>query len=93
MKKSTDTIGNRTRDLPVCSVVPQPTAPPHTPITRVKCRFLRQNKGSLLCNCVRRKTVNQVNFRPSLPDFDDISHEFATFTQTHTKSFKTKTTK
>jgi hypothetical protein len=28
MKNSTDTIGNRTRDLPVCSAVPQPTAPP-----------------------------------------------------------------
>jgi hypothetical protein len=27
-KKSTDTIGNRTRDLPVCRAVPQPTAPP-----------------------------------------------------------------
>jgi len=25
-KKSNDTIGNRTRDLPVCSAVPQPTA-------------------------------------------------------------------
>ena len=31
MKKSNDTIGNRTRDLPACSAVPQPTAPPHTP--------------------------------------------------------------
>ena len=28
MKNSHDTIGNRTRDLPVCSAVPQPTAPP-----------------------------------------------------------------
>jgi len=28
MKNSNDTIGNRTRDLPVCSAVPQPTAPP-----------------------------------------------------------------
>ena len=27
MKKS-DTIGNQTRDLPACSAVPQPTAPP-----------------------------------------------------------------
>jgi hypothetical protein len=27
MKNSNDTIGNRTRDLPVCSAVPQPTAP------------------------------------------------------------------
>jgi hypothetical protein len=26
-KKSNDTIGNRTRDLPACSAVPQPTAP------------------------------------------------------------------
>jgi hypothetical protein len=28
MKKKTDNIGNRTRDLPVCSAVPQPTVPP-----------------------------------------------------------------
>jgi hypothetical protein len=27
MKNSIDTIGNRTRDLPACSAVPQPTAP------------------------------------------------------------------
>ena len=26
-KHSNDTIGNRTRDLPACSAVPQPTAP------------------------------------------------------------------
>jgi hypothetical protein len=28
MKNSNGTIGNRTRDLPVCSAVPQQTAPP-----------------------------------------------------------------
>ena len=28
MKNSNDIIGDRTRDLPVCSAVPQPTAPP-----------------------------------------------------------------
>ena len=27
MKYSNDTIGNRTRDFPACSAVPQPTAP------------------------------------------------------------------
>jgi hypothetical protein len=32
MKKSTDTIGNRNRDLPLCSAVPQPTAPPPPPM-------------------------------------------------------------
>jgi hypothetical protein len=30
MENSNDTIGNRTRDLPACSTVPQPTAPPRT---------------------------------------------------------------
>ena len=28
MKNSSDFIGNRIRDLPVCTAVPQPTAPP-----------------------------------------------------------------
>jgi hypothetical protein len=32
MKYSNDIIGNRSRDLPVCSAVPQPTAPPRTGI-------------------------------------------------------------
>ena len=31
MKNSSDIIGNRTRDLPACSAVPQTTAPPRTP--------------------------------------------------------------
>jgi hypothetical protein len=31
MKNSNDTIGNRTRDLPDCRTVPQPTAPSRTP--------------------------------------------------------------
>ena len=30
MKNSSNTIGNRTRDLPACSAVPQMTAPPRT---------------------------------------------------------------
>ena len=33
MKNTTDTIGNRTRDLPTLSAVPQPTAPPYAPFT------------------------------------------------------------
>jgi len=31
MKNSNDTIGNRIRDLPTCSAVPQPTALPRAP--------------------------------------------------------------
>jgi len=30
MKNYKDNIGNRTRDLPACSAVPQPNAPPRT---------------------------------------------------------------
>jgi len=33
MKNSNDTIGNRTHDIPGCSAVPQPTAPPRTPMS------------------------------------------------------------
>jgi hypothetical protein len=35
MKNFNDTIGNRTRYLPTCKAVPQPTAPPRTPLYRV----------------------------------------------------------
>ena len=40
-KKSNDTIGNRTRDPPACSAVPQPTAPPRAPylLTSVQARY------------------------------------------------------
>jgi hypothetical protein len=31
MKNSSDTIGNRTRNFPACSAVPQPTVPPRAP--------------------------------------------------------------
>ena len=31
VKNSNDTIGNRTRDIPSCNIVPQLTAPPRAP--------------------------------------------------------------
>ena len=34
MKNSIGTFGNRTRHLPACSAVPQPTAPPRAPFSR-----------------------------------------------------------
>jgi hypothetical protein len=33
MKSSNDTTENQTRNLPTCSAVPQPTAPPRTPLS------------------------------------------------------------
>ena len=38
MKNSNNTNGNRTRNLPTCSAMPQPTEPPRTP----KYNFMRQ---------------------------------------------------
>ena len=35
MKKSNDTLGNRTRVLSACSTVLQPTALPHAPVAAV----------------------------------------------------------
>jgi hypothetical protein len=32
IEKSGDLIGNRTRDFPVCSIVPQPTTLPRVPV-------------------------------------------------------------
>ena len=33
-------IWNRTRDLPACSAVPQPTAPPRTPVKKMGGKFI-----------------------------------------------------
>jgi hypothetical protein len=39
IKKFSDTIGNRPRDLPACSAVPQPTAPLRAPLKYVQLFF------------------------------------------------------
>jgi hypothetical protein len=39
MKNTNETIGNRTRDLPACSSVPQPTAPPRAAPKHVAAVF------------------------------------------------------
>jgi len=42
LKNSNDTIGNRTRDLPGCSTVPQPTVPPRAPYVFEVLRFFKE---------------------------------------------------
>jgi len=45
-KNASDNIGNRTRDLPACSAVPQPTAPPRAPEydrSQPKAQFVSHN--------------------------------------------------
>ena len=53
MKNSNDNIGDWTRDLPACSVVPQPAAPPHAPITMVDENFKTVGSAS---QCSRRES-------------------------------------
>jgi hypothetical protein len=54
IKNFNDSIGNRKRDVPVCSAVPQPTAPPRAPYTYI-CWF--EIHGSLVFS-VRNIQVN-----------------------------------
>ena len=57
MKNSNDTIGNRTRDLPACSAVPQPTAPPRTPTVL--------HDIGLMCPCAKENCRPQFQVSPS----------------------------
>jgi hypothetical protein len=45
MKNSNDTIGNRTRDLPACNAVPQPTAPPRWIHILLKLIYIIEYRG------------------------------------------------
>jgi hypothetical protein len=69
MKNSSDTIRNRTRDLPACSAVPQPTAPPRAPLTkRLQPNDNMEhnnncNNTAILVNCTmtNKRTINLQN--------------------------------
>jgi hypothetical protein len=51
MKNSNYTIGNRTRDLPACSSVPQPTAPPRTSINTSESAKYQSPEPSVDLHC------------------------------------------
>ena len=56
MNNSSDTVRNRTRDLPACSAVPQPTAPPRVPLHRVPPLILGCSSHILELNhCINSK--------------------------------------
>jgi hypothetical protein len=68
MKNSSDTIGNRSHDLPVCSAVTQPLRVPFrfiSNILKAGC-YLQENTPHLGCLNMFRKTVaveNQTRLR------------------------------
>jgi len=56
LKNSNDTIGNQTRDLPACSPVPQPTAPPRGPLKMLTAAYTdtEENWETVnICTCTR----------------------------------------
>ena len=61
MKNSNDTIGNRTRDLPTCSAVPQPAAPPRTPLLLPLQELFRKGISKCTVALVHATTVYKVN--------------------------------
>ena len=85
MKYSSDTIGNRTRDLPTCSAVPQPTAPPRAPVQSMTLRFSQekqpygsQNKviiSTKNCNKLTQVTYNRIFLRCVRTYFNPLALE------------------
>ena len=61
MEKSSDTIGNRTRDLPTCSAMPQPTAPPCAPFYLqtfiLNCSFIVILSDHIFCTLFYENTT------------------------------------
>jgi hypothetical protein len=72
VKNSNCPIGNRTHDLPACSAVPQPTAPPCAPnnISNVASQLVEcTNTGVLLqLHCVSGISVAATVFPLSIVD-------------------------
>jgi len=60
MKNSSDTIGNRTRDLPTCSAVPQPTALPRASgpvLTGYEVEWVQ----TMSSRDVKKKTISEID--------------------------------
>ena len=73
MKNSSDSIENRTHNLLACSTVPQPTAPPHAPVTSLSASLQHKTRVAMDCVCpimLNWKLLHQfksgVNFQVAL---------------------------
>jgi len=78
IKNSNDTVGNRTRDLPACSAVPYPTAPPRAPISEYR------NKIFLIIKPTRCTNFSNLFWKESLHVSDSSSVHRQEFFTVHT---------
>ena len=70
MKNSSDTIGNRTRDIPACSAVPQPAAPPRAPYIAGRTNLNERpvpRKGATHNKQKRKIYMSSAEFKPTIP--------------------------
>jgi len=63
-KNSADTIGNRTRHLPVCGEVPQPAAPPRTPKGILSTTLLYSQPQRWIFNKISHNETTVTAFTP-----------------------------
>ena len=97
MKNFKETIGNRNRDLPAFSTVPQPTAPPHTPKFHKQSAALYSTYSAGWSSSQDLSTPGQlyywVFFMPvfdnSLYSFPLLSVDHLTFVQSYVNSIST----
>jgi len=79
MKNSIDTIGNRTRDLPACTAVPQPIASPRAPLAGGECPKSTHRSTYLI---VGMHEYLQSNSQGLHPIFDGTHSQTGQATQT-----------
>jgi len=63
MRNPKDTIGNRNRDVPACSEVPQPTAPPRAPVLRYTKMKTNEESSAKCHKCILPPST----FLPHMP--------------------------
>jgi hypothetical protein len=61
IEKSNDLIGNRTRDLPACSIVPQPTTLPRAPDSNQVSVEHRSDALPQECTCSVQSIAHRLN--------------------------------
>jgi hypothetical protein len=74
MKNSNDISENRLRDLPACSTVPQPTAPPRAPI-KVSNSPNKNTSQSCLLHSSSRNTKRHVSWRLNLEHVQAVKED------------------
>jgi hypothetical protein len=62
IKNPDDPIWNRTRDLPACSKVPQPTATPHNIRLSLRCKSYSRKNGSTVTFVKEEKNPKSHSF-------------------------------